>query len=84
MGTITLHGLDDDLDRKLRQTAKKEGRSINKTAKDLLRKCLGMTAASVDHRGDFIDLFGSWTGADVAEFEEATGDLREVEPKDWR
>jgi len=83
MGAITLHGLDEDLDRRLRQKAREEGRSINKTAKDLLRKSLGIAKDRPDHRADFADLFGTWSNGDVSEFERATSSLRKVDAEDW-
>ena len=35
-------------------------------------------------REEFADLFGCWSAADLAEFEQATKDLRQVDPDDWK
>jgi plasmid stability protein len=36
MKSITIHGLDDELDQSIRQRARKKGLSINKTLKEVL------------------------------------------------
>ena len=42
MKSITIHNLDDKLDSLIREKAKKQGISLNKTIKTLLRKSLGL------------------------------------------
>ncbi len=59
MRSITIHGLDDLLDARIREKARKEGLSLNKTIKKLLAEALGLEEpASQDRRGEFSDLFG--------------------------
>jgi hypothetical protein len=82
MKSITIHGMDDALDRLIREKAAAEGKSLNKTIKGLLEESLGMHH-SQDHRAEFIDLFGSWSEKDREQFEQATEDLNRVDPEDW-
>ena len=84
MKSITIHGLDDDLDEKIRSRAGAEGLSLNKTIKLLVREALGMGDQPRDRRQDFQDLFGTWSRADVEAFSRATADFGQVDPADWK
>ena len=78
-----MHGVDESIDRKIREMARREHASINRTAQALLRKALGLGEGPTDHRADFQDLAGRWTSADLDEFENATADLSTVDPRAW-
>jgi hypothetical protein len=85
MKTITIHGLDEMLEKRIREKAKDQGFSLNKTIKKLLEKSLGVNQGrKKDHREDFMDLFGVWTENDLNEFNSATSELNQVDPGDWR
>ena len=84
MKSITIHGLDDDLDEKIRSRAGAEGLSLNKTIKMLVREALGMDGQPPDRRQDFQDLFGTWSPADLEAFGRATEDLGRVDSEDWK
>jgi plasmid stability protein len=84
MKSITIHGLDDTLDKRIRETAKRQGISLNKTIKKLLEKALGINREKQkDHRVDYMDLFGTWSEEDLKEFNNATSDSRKIDPGDW-
>ena len=84
MKSITVHGLDDALDEKIRTKAGAEGQSLNKTIKQLLREALGMGEQQPDRRRDFEDLFGTWSRADLEAFRLATQSFGKVDPEDWK
>ena len=84
MSTITMHGVDKILDRRIRELARREKTSINRTAQALLRRAVGLDAQGMDHREDFLDLAGQWTASDLAEFGVATAGCSEVDAEDWR
>ena len=84
MKSITIHGLDDDLDERIRSKAGAEGLSLNKTIKLLVRQGLGMGDQRSDRRQDFQDLFGTWSLADLEAFGRATEDLGRVDSEDWK
>ena len=84
MKSITIHGLDDDLDERIRSKAGAEGLSLNKTIKLLVREGLGMGDQRPDRRQDFQDLFGTWSRADLEAFGRATEDLGRVDSEDWK
>ncbi len=83
MKSITIHGLDEELDEKIRKEAWKEGQSLNKSIKRLLSESLGIGKEISNHREDFLDLFGSWTQQDLEAFSHATEELSRIDPKDW-
>ncbi|MDY6970131.1 MAG: hypothetical protein SVR08_15965 [Spirochaetota bacterium] len=59
MKSITIHNLDDSLASLIQEKAEKEGLSLNKTIKVLLKKPLGLgTDTDNYHKSEFIDLFG--------------------------
>ncbi len=85
MKSITIHNLDDKLDSLIREKAKKQGMSLNKTIKLLLKKSLGLDKNNEnDHKNDFMDLFGIWSKKDLNEFNKKIKDLREVNINDWK
>lgn len=84
MKSITIHGIDKDTENLIKERAKSAGTSVNKAVKELLAKALGLDKDRVDHRDDFLDLFGVWTEDDEREFLAAVEKLETVEPGDWR
>jgi len=85
MKSITIHDLDDDLDRRIRALAMEKGLSLNKTIKFVLRMALGLEGGCQKARLDqFQDLFGAWSSSDFQAFQEQTADFSEVDPADWR
>jgi plasmid stability protein len=83
--SITIHGLDEHLDRTIRSLADREGLSMNKTIKKVLRSALGLDEQSMTTRREqFTDLFGTWTKQDLEEFQENTADFSQVDPSDWK
>ena len=85
MKSITIHGLQDPLDTLIRKQAKKQGLSLNKTIKKLLAESLGLKPKKeVDHRMEFMDLFGVWTEEDLEEFSRAVQDFEEIDEEEWK
>ena len=85
MKSITIHGLDHQLDKLIRKRAKKHGISLNKTMKNLLEESLGIKKLpDYDHSEDFMDLFGTWSEEDKKKFDENISELEKIDEKDWR
>jgi len=85
MKSITIHGLDDQLDLAIRKRAKKQGISLNKIIKDLLAQSLNVKMKrDANHRAEFMDLFGVWNQSEKKKFETQTGDLAKIDPNDWQ
>ena len=84
MKSITIHGLEDPLDSIIRQRAKRNKTSLNKTIKQLLAEALGLKPElNENHREDFLDLFGVWSKADMIEFTNNIKDFERIDPEDW-
>jgi len=85
MKSITIHGLDETLDRLIRKRAKKHGKSLNKTIKRLLEESLGIhKKPNSDYREDFLDLFGIWSKKEAIQFMTNNKDLEKIDKEDWQ
>ena len=84
MKSITIHKLDEVLSRVLEERARREGVSINRLVKKLLRAALGLEKApEPDHRDEFLDLFGTWSDREREDFHGRIEELERIEPQDW-
>ena len=84
MKSITIHGLDALLYERIKEKAKSQGLSLNKTIKNLLEKSLGIGTSKNDHREDFIEFFGAWSEGDAKEFDVSIQDFEKIDPGDWK
>lgn len=85
MKSITIYGLDDMLDKQIRERAKSQRLSLNKTIKNLLEKSLGLTHEKKNiRREDFMEFFGVWSDDDLREFNKRGSEFNQVDPGDWR
>ena len=85
MKSITIHGLDEGLDKSIRDKARERGLSINKTIKELLRKALGINnSQTCDRRDEFLDLYGVWSAEDSAELKKNLATCEQIDPGDWQ
>ena len=84
MKSITIHGLEDPLNERIRDKARQQGLSLNKTIKKLLAESLCLEeSAPRDRHKRFLDLFGIWTKEDVEGFNKSIRKIRTVDPLDW-
>jgi len=85
MKSITIHGIDDPLAELIKSKARSQGLSVNKTIKRLLEDSLGVKPRPKDsNRRDFEEFCGIWSDSDLAEFEDNTEDLRNIDYEDWK
>jgi len=80
--TLSIHDLDPDVERRIRDEARRTGQSINRTLKRLLAEAVGCSAARPRKREDFSEFCGIWTEEEAREFEEAIADQEEIYPED--
>lgn len=83
MTSITIHGLEDPLDSLIRERARHQGLSLNKTIKQLLAESLGISHAMPKNRDNFADLCGIWSSEDLEEFTHNTQEFSATDLKDW-
>jgi hypothetical protein len=83
MSQITLRKLPKNVEQQIRQIARENNTSINRTIIYLLKKSLGIND-SVEKRRDLSDLAGTWNEKDVIEFKENTKMFERVDDEIWR
>ncbi len=79
MKSITIHGIDKEMEKLIRQRAKSAGRSVNKTAKELIGRSLGLGERKKDNREDFADLCGVWSKEEAETFLAPIGDEEQID-----
>jgi len=84
MKSISVHGIDEEMEKAIEGRAKNEGKSVNKVVKELIAKALGIGDKPPDNRAEFADLCGVWTKAEAAGFMELISDLEITDAKDWQ
>jgi ferritin-like protein len=84
MKSISVHGIDEEIERVIEERAKNEGKSVNKIVKELIAKGLGIGDKPPDNRAEFAELCGVWTEAEAAEFMKLNADFEVIDAKDWR
>jgi hypothetical protein len=82
MKSITIHGIDNDLDQKISEKAKKYGLSQNRTVKYILQSTL-LADQKAAKREAFSDLFGKWTSKEKDEFDNRIKDFEKIDETDW-
>jgi hypothetical protein len=77
--------LDADLAERIEKRARRDGISLNRAIKSILRSALGLSKPPpVDHREEFLDLFGAWSSDEGAAFEARLKKTRTVDLDDWQ
>ena len=80
MKSITIHGLDDTIDRLLQEKADQDGTSLNKIIKGLLRQSLGVSKQQ--KKFDFSEFSGIWTQEEFEEFERSVKDSERIDSQE--
>ena len=83
--SMTLHGLDSQLVAKLREEAEREGKSVNQTVLDALRKQFGLDKPrrfTEVHR-DLDHLFGRWDEDEFARIQQKIDSERRIDSELW-
>jgi hypothetical protein len=86
MRSISVHGIDTETERAIKDRAKAGSKSVNKVVKELIANSLGLggRGKGPDNREEFADLCGIWTNEEAEGLLQSIGDLEAVDPKDWR
>ena len=84
---LTIRGFGEALARKIRETARREGVSLNQAVLRLLNRAAGLDEPEVDERvvgRSLDDLIGTWTDEEARELAAATAELRAIDQDMWR
>jgi len=85
MGQITIRGIDPDFERHLRASARKSGKSLNRTVVDILEQSVPSKKTPTHRPGkSLLGLAGSWNAADADEFLTAIQICEQVDEELWR
>ena len=84
MKTISIHGVDKDLDRKIREKAEEYGLSVNRTLKKLIGDSVGAPGAGIKPRHDFDDLCGALAKDAGEELGRILGEMDRIDPEEWK
>ena len=83
MKSITIHKIDDETEQKLLELANKEGISLNRLIKKVLRESLGLDKSSRNNKSDFADFLGVWSDSEAEAFQQNVAPLEEIHNEDW-
>jgi hypothetical protein len=87
MRQLSLRGFDDELEKRIRETARREGISLNRAALLLIRKGAGLERSGkpVTVVGDSLDhLIGQWSSEEAREFLESIKPLEQIDRSFWK
>ena len=87
MHQLTIRGLDEELERRIRQLAGREGISLNRAVLRLLRRGAGLGESNDKPEivGDSLDhLIGTWTAEEAAEIDRSLEDFSRIDEETWR
>lgn len=87
MDQLTIRGFDKELERRIRELARRERISLNQAVLRLVRKGAGLggEAAQADVVGAALDAFiGTWSAAQAREIDSASACFEELDPSLWR
>ncbi len=84
MKSITIHKIDDETEKRLTELATKEGISLNRLIKRVLRESLGVEKKSTNNKSDFTEFCGIWSEEDLQEFQQKVAPLEKINDEDWQ
>ena len=84
MKTITIRGIDPELEKIIKESAHKKGKSINQFILNLLKSALGVSAQKkFQTYHDLDELAGGWTVKDEKQFYNVTKPFDEIDREMW-
>jgi hypothetical protein len=86
MTQLTLRGFDKELERKLREEARRRGMSLNRAALSLMRRGAGLEDESPRPNvvGGALDyLAGTWSEAEAEELQRTLNSFEDVDEELW-
>ena len=83
MKSITIHGIDNDLDKKIAEKSVEFGLSQNRTVKYILQNSL-ITDKKASKKDSFAELFGKWSTKEKEEFDNKISDFEVINEMDWK
>ena len=86
MKAITIRGIDDDISEKIKEAARKEGKSVNKLLLELLKQNIGegkKQKYSKQYK-DLDHLFGRWSEDEFLKIQNSIEMQRNIDQELWK
>jgi hypothetical protein len=83
MKSISIHGVDKEMARRIREKSAEYGLSVNRTMKKLLGESLGLENEKAKPSHEFDDLCGILPKKAGAELEKILQEMDTVDPEAW-
>lgn len=83
MGSFTIHSVDEELDRRLSEEARRRKTSKNRLVKELLARSLGLRTEGKLH-DEYGEFCGLWSKAERDAFEARQEHNSQIDPEEWR
>ncbi|NOY65289.1 MAG: antitoxin [Nitrospirae bacterium] len=84
MASITVRGIDEELRKLLKESATREGLSLNAYLLKMIKESLGVEKRKRSRRYHDLDhLAGTWSEKDFKAFEEAVKDFERIDSEIW-
>lgn len=80
---FTVHGMDQELEVKLTQRAKREGISRNQLVKQLLARAMGYSDMNSED-DDYQEFLGCWTQEEKDAFDKVQLENQRIDDEDWQ
>ncbi len=85
MAQITLRNLDPDVEREIRQIAKKEGKSLNRVVIDMILQVTGSKKDKRKRSSESLKkLAGGWSKDDAAAFFDSIKSCEQIDEEMWK
>jgi hypothetical protein len=84
MTQITLRGMDPEIEREIRRTAKKRGQSLNRVILDMIGQRAGISKKDKRPLADSLrNLAGGWSEKDASAFLESIKSCEQIDEEMW-
>jgi len=85
MNTITIRDIDSSLAAKLKKAAKKEGKTVDQLALEIIKRDIGIQKKKYTRKYDDLDhIFGKWTDKEFKQVQSAIDHLRKIDAELWQ
>jgi hypothetical protein len=85
MSQITIRGLDNEVEKRIRNEAKQKGKSLSKVVLDMLYEHTGRKKEKQSPRGDSLrNLAGGWSRKEADRFLESIKSCEQIDKDMWK
>ena len=85
MRAITIRGIDEEMAKRLKRRAQKEGLSVNALLLGTIKRALGLEKNRRDVEYDDLDsLAGTWSEEEYRDFQERTSGFETIDEAMWK